>query len=42
MCEHLKPLENYLVDLGITETFRGQAWSKDCREWVYFACILKP
>jgi hypothetical protein len=41
MCEHLKPLENYLVELGISETFRGQAWSKDCREWVYFDCILK-
>lgn len=25
---------------GIKETFRGQAWSDNCREWVYFECVL--
>lgn len=41
MCEHLQPLENYLRDNGVSETFREQAWSNNCREWVYFGCILK-
>ena len=22
------------------ETFRGQAWSNNCREWVYFNCYI--
>lgn len=25
---------------GIRETFRGQAWSSKCREWVYFDCYI--
>ena len=25
---------------GIPETSRGQAWTDNCREWVYFDCIL--
>lgn len=41
MCEHLQTVENYLKDKGIQETFRGQAWSDNSREWVYFDCILK-
>jgi hypothetical protein len=41
MCDHLQPLESYLKDKGIPETFRGQAWSNNCREWVYFDCVLK-
>lgn len=41
MCEHLNPLEQLLKDKGITEVFRGQAWSKNCREWVYFDCVLE-
>ena len=40
MCEHLAPLEKELQEAGIQETFRGQAWSSNCREWVYFACYL--
>ena len=41
MCEHLQPLENYLKAEKIPETFRGQAWSDNCREWVYFDCVLE-
>lgn len=40
MCEHLLPLEKHLQAQGIPETFRGQAWSTNCREWVYFDCYL--
>jgi hypothetical protein len=38
MCEHLQSLENELITRGIPETFRGQPWSRNCREWVYFTC----
>jgi hypothetical protein len=41
MCEHLQPLENYLKAKKVPVTFRGQAWSDNCREWVYFDCILE-
>jgi hypothetical protein len=41
MCEHLQPLENYLKAEKIPEIFRGQAWSDNCREWVYFDCVLE-
>jgi hypothetical protein len=40
VCEHLAPLEQALLARGIAVTFRGQAWSKNCREWVYFDCHL--
>lgn len=40
ICEHLQPLESELTQLGIKETYRGQAWSSNCREWVYFDCFL--
>lgn len=40
MCEHLLPLENELKSLHIKETFRGEAWSDNCRDWVYFDCYL--
>src|SRR5215813_6160941 len=40
VCEHLAPLEQALIDRGIVVTFRGQAWSMNCREWVYFDCFL--
>ena len=39
-CEHLKPLEAAIIARGIRETFRGQAWSLNCREWVYFDCFI--
>lgn len=42
MCIHLKPLEDYLKAQGIVETYRGQVWSKNCREWIYFDTLLNP
>ena len=41
VCEHLRELENELTSLGVKEIFRGQAWSENCREWVYFDCFLE-
>jgi hypothetical protein len=40
ICEHLRPLEQAILARGIRETFRGQAWSLNCREWVYFDCFI--
>jgi hypothetical protein len=40
VCEHLALIESALLDSGIAVTFRGQAWSDHCREWVYFDCYL--
>ena len=40
VCEHLAALEAAILRAGVPETFRGQAWSQNCREWVYFACVL--
>jgi hypothetical protein len=40
VCEHLSALEQDLLAHGVKETFRGEAWSRNCREWVYFACRL--
>jgi len=38
LCPHLHPLEAEILANGRGETFRGQAWSRHCREWVYFDC----
>lgn len=40
ICEHLRALEAAIVDAGIRESCRGQLWSKNCREWVYYECYL--
>lgn len=40
MCEHLVKLDNELKEKGITETYRGQTWSRNCREWAYYDCVL--
>ena len=39
-CHYLRPLEHELAARGVRETFRGQAWSSNCREWIYFDCWL--
>jgi hypothetical protein len=39
-CEHLIELERAVANAGFKETFRGAAWSVNCREWVYFDCVL--
>lgn len=40
VCEHLIELETALLADGARETARGQVWSKNCREWVYFDVVL--
>jgi len=40
VCEHLSTLEKQMLSAGLRVTFRGQAWSRNCREWVYFDCLL--
>jgi hypothetical protein len=40
-CKHLNALEMELIAAGIKETFRGTAWTTDCREWVYFDVIFE-
>ncbi len=40
VCAHLRELEQALQAMGLTETYRGRAWSKNCREWVYFDCFI--
>jgi len=40
VCEHLSALEEDLLAAGVAVTFRGQAWSNNCREWVYVDCFL--
>ena len=40
LCEHLIGLEQHLVQAGIREVYRGSPWSKNCREWAYFECLL--
>ncbi len=39
-CEHLRQLEAEIIAAGLQETFLGPAWSKNCREWVYFDCYF--
>ena len=40
VCEHLSALEREILEQGVKETYRGQAWSDNCREWVYFECVF--
>lgn len=40
VCAHLAELESALQASGARETYRGQAWSENCREWVYFDVVL--
>jgi hypothetical protein len=40
LCEHLLNLEAAISASGAKETYRGQAWSDNCRLWVYFDCYL--
>lgn len=40
MCEHLIALDKELQRHGFKETYRGQAWSNNCREWVYFDVVF--
>jgi hypothetical protein len=40
ICEHLIAIEQEIKARGIRETYRGRAWSENCREWVYFDCFI--
>ncbi len=40
ICEHLIELERAIKSAGFSESYRGQPWSQNCREWVYFECVL--
>ena len=40
VCEYLKDLESALLDAGVAVTYRGQPWTRNCREWVYFDAVL--
>lgn len=40
ICQHLRSLEQELIARGARETYRGQPWSSNCREWVFFDCYL--
>ncbi len=40
LCEHLIELENALKEAGFVETCRGQVWTRNCREWVYFDVVM--
>ena len=40
LCEHLAPMLAYLIGQGKKITFAGQAWSSNCRMWVYLDCQL--
>ena len=40
VCEHLRAIEEELLRQGRTVLFRGAAWSRNCREWVYFDCFI--
>jgi hypothetical protein len=40
VCEHLRPLEDELAAAKIPVTFAGQAWSSNCRYWIYVDAVL--
>lgn len=40
LCEHLRALDEAIAASGIRETSRGEAWSENCHEWVYYDCVL--
>ena len=40
VCQHLRQLELAIKAADIIETHRGQVWTENCREWVYFDCLL--
>ncbi|HZE97147.1 MAG TPA: hypothetical protein VE981_08970 [Planctomycetota bacterium] len=40
VCEHFRALEDELVAQQRNITFAGQAWSANCRHWIYFDAVL--
>jgi len=29
-----------MLERGLRQTYRGQPWSQNCRQWVYFDCYI--
>jgi hypothetical protein len=42
VCEHLEPVRQFLLEQGATIVSAGQAWSRNCRLWIYFDAVLDP
>ena len=40
ICEHLKPVEDYIRSLGVRVMGIGSYWSQNCRTWVVFQNAL--
>ena len=40
VCEHLKPVEEYIRAQGAKVYYVGQPWSHNCRTWVYFEHVI--
>lgn len=40
VCEHLVAIEHALIDSDAREIARGELWSRNCHEWVYFDVVL--
>jgi hypothetical protein len=40
VCEHLQPMLDHLLGAGAKVVFAGQAWSNNCRVWVYLDRVL--
>jgi hypothetical protein len=40
MCIHLTEIEKDMAAAGIQILYRGQPWTDNCREWIYFDCYL--
>ena len=40
VCEHLRPVLAYALERGFKVAFAGQAWSSNCRLWVYVDALL--
>jgi len=40
VCPHLRPVAEFLRQQGMRITSFGQAWSRNCRNWVYFDGVI--
>lgn len=40
VCEHLREVLEHLLASGAKVTYAGQAWSRNCRVWVYLDRVL--
>jgi len=40
VCDHLRPVEDYLRSRSLKITGSGQVWTQNCRFWIYFDAVL--